>query len=132
MRLLALIIGLMLGLGGKASSQPFDLPSDVSIFCRDGSGKFQPMLRTDYSRLQNSFIRQFGWRHTLNRLSDTLGVLDFSEDDAGANREHIYYDVQGYQGGIALLHMHVRLRGKRENVSGNEMCWRTFAIVNVD
>lgn len=47
-----------------------------------------------------------------------------------ANAETITYVVGAYQDGVTLFAMHVRLNGVRENLSGTDMCWRTFSIVN--
>lgn len=113
-------------------AQPMQIASSVPVFCRDASGTFQPFQRTDYGRLQESFRRQFGWRHTLRGTSARMGVLEFGTDEGIQPRERIYYDVQPYNGGIALLHMHVRMSGKVEDLTGSKMCWQTFAIVNVE
>ena len=56
----------------------------------------------------------------------------FSQTGAKTAAETIIYDIQPYNSGIALLHMHVRLKGKQEDLSGTEMCFRTFGIVNVE
>lgn len=107
------------------------IDSSVPTFCRDASGAFQPFQRTDYGRLQNSFKRQFGWGHMLRGTSSRMGTLEFGTDEGVRPRERIYYDVQPYNGGIALLHMHVRMNGKVEDLTASKMCWQTFAIVNV-
>ena len=103
----------------------------VPVFCRDSTGTYQPMQRTTYARLQEGFVSQFGWRHLLQSTSNSAGVLGFAPDPETKSRERIYYDVEPYSGGIALLHMHVRLRGKAEDLSGTPMCMRTFGIVNI-
>ena len=56
-----------------------------------------------------------GWKYSLHSVSPTLGYLVFSETGERTAPETIIYDVQPYSGGIALLHMHVRLKGKKEN-----------------
>lgn len=118
-----------------ASAQPrgaaLDVNGSVPLFCRDSSNTFQPFVGTNYGRLQEAFIRQFGWRHELRSISPSVGVLTFSADHRNPNAERIYYDVQVYNGGIALLHMHVRLRGTREDLTASRMCFQTFGIVNV-
>jgi hypothetical protein len=107
--------------------QPIQPSDDVPLYCRDSTGTVQPLLRTNYARLRASFVRQFGWHDAaLLATTPSLGTLTFSQDD-----ERIFYDVEVYNGGIALLHMHVRLGGLSQNLSGTEMCWKTFAIVNV-
>lgn len=108
------------------------IDGSVPMFCRDTKGTFQPFVRTNYARLSESFTRQFGWQHKLYSVSSTLGSLVFSETGDKSESETIAYDVEPYNGGIALLHMHTHLKGKVENLSGTEMCWRTFAIVNVN
>lgn len=103
---------------------------DVPVFCLDSTGTYQPLLRTNYARLQESFVRQLGWRHLLQSTSNTIGVLTFAPEKSIRSHERISYDVEPFEGGIALLHMHVRLRGKAEDLSGTEMCGQTFIIVN--
>ena len=115
----------------SARAQLMQIDSSVPIFCRDASGTFQPFQRTDYGRLQESFKRQFGWGHTLRGTSPTMGVLEFGTDEGVRPRERIYYNIQPYNGGIALLHMHVRINGKVEDLTGSKMCLQTFGIVNV-
>jgi hypothetical protein len=107
-----------------------DIDGSVPMFCRDSTNVAQPFERTNYSRLTSAFVRQFGWEHSLQQTSETLGVLIFSNTGDTTAPEFIGYDVQPNNGGIELLHMHVRLQGKREDLSGNDMCWRTFGIVN--
>lgn len=129
---MGLTVALLLVLPTVATrAQTMEVASSVPTFCRDASGTFQPLQRTDYGRLQESFQRQFGWRHTLHGTSPSMGVLEFGTDEGARPRERIYYDVQPYNGGIALLHMHIRMRGKVEDLTGSKMCWQTFAIVNV-
>lgn len=82
-------------------------------------------MRTDYTRLRKAFARQFGWKS-----SDTETSLVFSVDGQSNSPETIVYEVKGHSGGVALLRMRVRLTGVSEDLSGNAMCWRTFAIVN--
>lgn len=106
------------------------IDGSVPMFCRDSTGVFQPFQRADFSRLQEGFQRQFGWTHSLRSTSGRMGVLTFAADPRGRGGERITYDVTPYNGGIALLHMHVRLRGVTEDVSGTSMCGRTFGIVN--
>ena len=127
----SIIMGLMAG-SGYAADVVQDIDGSVPLFCRDSTNKFQPIQRTNYDRLAESFVRQFGWQHSLHSTSSTLGYLVFSQTGDKTAPETISYDVQPYDGGIALLHMHVRLQGKHEDLSGTEMCWRTFAIVNVN
>ena len=128
----ALATTLLLTLAAPSTTaQTIEVASSVPIFCRDASGTFQPFQRTDYGRLQESFQRQFGWGHALHGTSPRMGVLEFGTDEGAWPRERIYYDVQVYNGGIALLHMHVRMRGKVEDITGSKMCGQTFAIVNV-
>jgi hypothetical protein len=131
--LVTFTVGLLVTMGGSARAADVvqNIDDSVPIFCRDGTGAFQPFVRTNYDRLSESFTRQFGWQHSLRSVSPTLGYLVFSETGERTAPETIIYDVQPYSGGIALLHMHVRLKGKKENLSGTEMCFRTFAIVNV-
>ena len=57
--------------------------------------------------------------NSLHSVSPTLGYLVFSETGERTAPETIIYDVQPYSGGIALLHMHVRLKGKKENLVGH-------------
>ena len=108
-----------------------DIADSVPMYCRDSTAKFQPIVRTDYGKLKEEFIRQFGYRSSLYSTSATLGALIFSVDGSPKKIERIYYGVMPYNDGIALLHMHVRLNGVTEDLSGTEMCWRTFSIINV-
>ena len=34
---------------------------DVPVFCLDSTGTYQPLLRMNCARLQESLVRQFGW-----------------------------------------------------------------------
>ena len=131
MRLNLVVLSLLPLAAYSAVAQPLQVAGSVPLFCRDASGTFQPFQRTDFGRLQESFQRQFGWKHTLRSTSSRMGVLEFGTDEGVTPRERIYYDVQVHNGGIALLHMHVRLHGKVEDLTGTKMCWQTFSIVNV-
>ena len=121
-------------LGGIANAADVvqNIDGAIPIFCRDNSGIFQPFDRTDLNRLTQSYVRQFGWKHSLHSTSTTLGYLVFSDTGEKTKPETIIYDVEPHAGGIALLHMHVNIGGKKEILSGTAMCWRTFSIVNVD
>lgn len=116
------------------SDNLLSLPDNTPIYCRDSTQEFQPMLRTSYSDLVNSFVRQFGWQASLTMTSPTLGILLFASGEASNGGERIYYDVEPHEGplgpGLGLLHMHVRFDGIKEDLSANEMCWKTFGIVN--
>lgn len=117
------------------SETVISLPDNTPIYCRDSTQQFQPMLRTSYSDIVNSFVRQFGWQASLTMTSPTLGILLFASGEASNDGERIYYDVEPHEGplgpGLGLLHMHVRLDGIHEDLSANEMCWKTFDIVNI-
>lgn len=115
----------------ETKTEELDISDEVPIFCRDDTQTFQPLVRTNYGRLKQSFSRQFGWQSSLTATSGSLGRLIFSETGRREAAETIIYDVQPHEGGIALLHMHVSLDGKSENPSGTEMCGVTWGIVNV-
>lgn len=108
-----------------------NIDGSALLFCLDSTGVYQPFQRTNYKRLQDSFVRQFGWGHSLVSTSNSLGLLEFAPERQIKSNERIVYDVEPYNGGIALLHMHVRLQGINEDLSGNEMCFRTFGLVNI-
>ncbi len=131
--LLAVAVGFLATMGGSAEAADTvqNIDGSVPMFCRDSTGVFQPFARTNYDRLSKAFVRQFGWQHSLHSTSPTLGYLVFSQTGARSASETITYDIQPHGGGIALLHMHVRLKGKIEDLSGTDMCWRTFGIVSV-
>lgn len=107
------------------------IDSSVPIFCKDSKQVYQPIQRTSYKRLQQAFVKQFGYRHSLKSTSASAGVLVFSAHPKTNAGEKIYYDVEPHNGGIALLHLHVRLNSISEDLSGNDMCWKTFSIVNI-
>jgi hypothetical protein len=124
----ALIMGSPVGIAEETTQK---IAGAAPLFCRDSTGVHQPVVRTDYSRLQEGFIRQFGWRSSLRSTSSTMGYLLFSQNGQPNDLETIVYDVEPHNGGISLLHMHVRMKGVTEDLSGNDMCWKTFAIINV-
>lgn len=128
----AIATPMLLCAGGQAYSadSPLWLADTASLFCRDSTGVYQPFVRTNFARLKQEFIRQFGWRSMLRATSSSLGLLQFSQNGQSGDPETITYDIEPHDGGMSLLHMHVRLRGVTEDLSGNKMCWRTFAIVN--
>lgn len=109
------------------------LPSNAGIYCRASSGETQPVQRTDYGRLTAAFQREFRFRASLAPTSEAEGVLVFR--GGRNNAETISYTVKPYDAGdgrqgIELQSMRVRLAGARETLSGDDMCWRTFGIVN--
>jgi hypothetical protein len=108
------------------------IPGNVPIYCLDKVGVYQPVVRTDYARLQAAFRRQFNFTPTLTQRGPTSGSLVFRGGAKGA--ETITYAVVPHAGargtGVALVSMQVRLRGVSQNLSGDEMCWHTFGIVN--
>lgn len=107
-----------------------NISGSVPIYCLDSTGNYQPMQRTNYSKLQKAFVTQFGFKHSLQSTGDSTGELNFSSSGKHSAAERFFYDVRPYDDGIALLHMHVRLKGVSDDLSGTEMCWRTFSIVN--
>lgn len=111
--------------------ETLDVSESVPIFCRDDTGTFQPLVRTNYGRLKESFLRQFSWIGSLSESTSTIGYLVFSQDGTSEAPETITYVVQPYDGGIALLHMRVRLEGLSEDLSGTSACSMTFGIINV-
>jgi hypothetical protein len=106
------------------------IDGSVPMLCRDSTGTDQPLVRTDYSRLQEEFVRVFGWRSSLHSTSESLGYLVFSVNGQPNAPEKIVYDVEPKNGEILLLHMHVRLKGITKDLSGTEMCGETWSIVN--
>jgi uncharacterized membrane protein YccF (DUF307 family) len=114
----------------QSEATPQQIDGSVPMFCRDDKDVYQPIARTNYSRLKNGFARQFGYQSSLVSTSDTLGVLTFSSDGTIQAPEKIFFDVEPHNGGIALLHMHARLVGISEDLSGTEMCWKVFSIIN--
>ena len=111
-------------------AQTQHIDGTVPIFCRDSDDVYQPIVRTNYARLQNSYLRQFGWESSLTTTSNRLGRLVFSSNGTEEAAETISYIVEPHAGGIALLHMKVRLDGVSEDLSGSEMCWKTWGIIN--
>ena len=103
-------------------------PDATPLFCRDSSGAFQPVQRGDYGTLKRAFRQQFAFSATLIAGEDAHGRLIFRGGFKGG--ETISYGVLARDGGVALTEMHVRLRGATEDLVGNDMCWRTFAILD--
>lgn len=108
------------------------VPQTVPIYCLDKAATFQPVVRTDYARLQAAFRRQYNFDAKLTQSSSTGGTLVFRGGVRGA--ETITYEVMPYTGdsgaGIGLMTMRVRLKGVTQDLYGDEMCWQTFGIVN--
>ena len=129
--ILLLMVGMFLhsGVVGAQTLQTID--GNVPMFCLDSAGVFQRLVRTTYGNMQEGFARQFQWGHSLRTPSNTQGILEFSAGGATPGRERIYYEVQPYNGGIALLRMHVRFQGKVENPVGTKMCGMTVLITNM-
>lgn len=125
------VLGLsgLLVVASSAAAQQLSISDTVPIYCRDDSGEYQPFVRTNYGRLKLAFERQFGFEHTLQSTSPTQGRMYFR--GGKQDSEVIYYVVEVHRNGIALLHMRVLLEGATENLTGTEMCWRTFGIVNL-
>ena len=121
---------------GKTAGAPtnklnLNLDDSLPLFCRDSMHIFQPFQRTNLGRLRESFIRQFGWNSKFIPSSQSLGVLLFSVEGNSSAKESIKFDIEPHDNGVALLHMHVRLDGITEDLSGSEMCWKVFDIVNI-
>lgn len=123
-----ILMGLTVADAGAATRQNID--GAVPMFCLDDHDTYQPLVRTDYARVRQAYTREFGWEHGLFSTTPTLGRLVFSQNGKTTDPETITYDVEPHDGGIALLHMHVRLGSTREDLSVTAMCWRTFGIVN--
>ncbi|QDZ06388.1 hypothetical protein FPZ24_01955 [Sphingomonas panacisoli] len=104
------------------------LPAETPLLCLDGTGTYQPVQRTNYGAFKQALRRQFGFTATLTVSDDTNGRLVFRGGVRGA--ETITYAVEAKDGGIALTAMHVRLKGTSEDLTGNNMCWRTWSIIN--
>lgn len=111
------------------AQQRLSISRSVPIFCRDSRGTLQPIVRTTYGRLQDAFRQQFNFTSSLTANSPGTGTLTFRGGQN--NSETISYSVSVHNGGIALLNMRTRLAGTSENLTGNQMCWQTFSIVNV-
>jgi hypothetical protein len=118
-------------IGQSTSAAELDISDAVPVYCLDDTQTFQPLVRTNYGRLKQSFVRQFGWNSSLIATSESLGRLTFSETGLADARERIGYDVLPHNGGIALLRMDVSLEGVSEISSGTKMCGTTWGIVNV-
>lgn len=115
------------GLATAQTTQNID--GNVPIFCVDGTGTPQRMVRTTYGNLQEGFARQFNWGHSLRTPSNTQGSLEFSAGGSNPDRERITYDVLPYNGGIMLVGMHVQFEGKNKNLTGTNTCGTTMTIL---
>jgi hypothetical protein len=112
-----------------AAPQEVQLPDAIPVLCLDSAGTYQPMQGTDYGHLRTAFRSQFGFTGHLTPSSERTGTLTFRGGQRGA--ETISYSVKPRTDGLALLSMRVRLHGVSEELRGDEMCWRTFSIVNI-
>lgn len=121
--------GLLTPINPAVSQNQMDISPAVPMFCRDDSGRYQPIMRTNLGRVRDAFKRQFNFTGSLVKRSASTGVLEFRGGEN--NAETITFHVTVHQGGIALLDMKTRLGGVSENLIGSKMCWQTWSIVNV-
>jgi hypothetical protein len=117
-----------------------NLDPSLHLFCRDDKRVFQPLYQgvsqlgtfkqTSLGALYEGMTRHFGWTGSLHSTSDTIGYLVFSQTGTRAAKETIIWAVEPHADGVALLHMHVRTDGAKDDLSGTKMCGVTWTIVN--
>lgn len=103
------------------------LDPGLPLFCLDSTNKFEPFVNADYGALLTAMREQFRFKGTLNEATPTDGTLVFHGGEGG--RETISYKLSTYDDGLALLSMHVRLKGVTEDLKGNDMCFRTMSLL---
>lgn len=106
-------------LTGNAWAAP--VSDATELFCLDSTGVHQPFNRTDVGRLRSAFTKYMELKPSVG----TDSTFVFSDGS-----QTVTYKVEPHDSGVSLLSMEVRLDGVKEDVAGNDMCWKTFNIVN--
>ena len=87
------------------------------------------LIDADLGRLEAAMLQQLGLRGSIGVTGERTGLLTFRSAARGA--ETITYSIRREEDGIALVSMRVRLKEVSQDLRGDNMCWRTFAIINV-
>jgi hypothetical protein len=87
------------------------------------------MIDADLGTLEAAMLQQLGLRGSIGVTGERTGLLTFRSPARGS--ETITYSIRREDDGISLVSMRVRLKGATEDLRGDDMCWRTFAIINV-
>lgn len=117
------------------------LSDDTRLYCVGSNQKLQNiktlddfdaaqpnMINADLGRLEAAMLQQLGLRGSIGVTGERTGLLTFRSAARGA--ETITYSIRREDDGIALVSMRVRLTGVTQDLRGDNMCWRTFAIIN--
>jgi len=117
------------------------LSDDTRLYCVGSDQKLQniktvddidaaspKMINADLGRLEAGMLQQLGLRGSIGVTGELTGLLTFHE--SARPTETITYSIRREDDGIALFSMRVRLKGVTQDLRGDSMCWRTFAIIN--
>lgn len=117
------------------------LSDDTRLYCVGSDQKLQniktvddidaaspKMINADLGRLEAGMLQQLGLRGAIGVTGERTGLLTFRAPARAT--ETITYSIRREDDGIALVSMRVRLKGVSQDLRGDNMCWRTFAIIN--
>lgn len=111
------------------ADKPLDPPDDTQIDCLDTKAEVRPMPGVDLATLKAAYKRRLGFDASFKPDSDASGLLTFR--GGRLNAETVIYWVNTVEGGsLGLTTMRIRLHGVSENIQGDDMCARTYAIIN--
>ncbi len=118
------------------------LSDDTRLYCVGSDQKLQniktvddidaaspKMINADLGALEAAMLQQLGLHGSIGVTGERTGLLTFRSPARG--NETISYSIRREDDGIALVSMRVRLKGVTQDLRGDNMCWRTFAIINV-
>ncbi|WP_375272684.1 hypothetical protein [Sphingomonas sp.] len=118
------------------------LSDDTSLYCVRSDQTLQnirtaddinaaspKLIDADLGRLEAAMLQQLGLRGSIGVTGERTGLLTFRVPARAT--ETITYSIRREEDGIALVSMRVRLKGVTEDLRGDNMCWRTFGIINV-
>lgn len=117
------------------------LSDDTRLYCVGSDQKLQNiktlddfdaaspnMINADLGALEAAMLQHLGLRGSIGVTGERTGLLTFREP--ARSTETITYSIRREDDGIALVSMRVRLKGISQDLRGDNMCWRTFAIIN--
>lgn len=117
------------------------LSEDTRLYCVGSDQKLQSirtaddinaaspkLIDADFGALEAAMLQRFGFAGSIGITGERTGVLTFRGGTRG--RETVTYDIRREDDGIALVGMHIGLNGVSQDLRGDKMCWRTFAIIN--
>ena len=118
------------------------LSDDTRLYCVGSDQKLQniktvddfdaaspKMINADLGALATAMIKRLSLLGSIGVTGERTGLLTFY--GPVHTNDAITYNIRREEDGIALVSMRVRLEGVSEDLRGDSMCWRTFAIINV-